>query len=104
MLSKLLARVTSHDVVLWWRASSQAVKTLSLFLFFFMPVAMRLATAVLTTFRNENGAGTEILPAIVSGIVAWDAPVSYWPIFFFVPGTVPEVCAKINLTQFTSRF
>ena len=76
MLSKLLARVTSHDVVLKWRACSKAVKTLSLFLFFFfMPVAMRSATAVLTTFRNEKGAGAEILPAIVSGIVAGDAPV-----------------------------
>ena len=64
MLSKLLARVTSHDVVLKWRACSQAVKT-----------AMRLATAVLTTFRNKKGAGAEILPAIVSGIVAGDAPV-----------------------------
>ena len=103
MLSKLLARVTSHDVVLKWRACSQAVKTLSLFLFF-MPVAMRLATAVLTTFGNEKGAGAEILPAMVSGIVAGDAPVSYWPIFFFVPGTVPEVCAKVNLTQFPSGF
>lgn len=60
-----------------------------------MPVAMRLATAVLTTFGNEKGAGAEILPAMVSGIVAGDAP---------VPGTVPEVCAKINLTQFPSRF
>ena len=75
MLSKLLARVTSHDVVLKWRACSKAVKTLSLFLFFFMPVAMRSATAVLTTFRNEKGAGAEILPAIVSGIVDGDAPV-----------------------------
>ena len=56
-----------------------------------MPVAMRLATAVLTTFRNEKGAGAEILPAIVSGIVAGDAP-----IFSFVPVTVPEVCAKVN--------
>jgi len=72
--------------------------------FFFMPVAMSLATAVLTTFRNEKGAGAEILPAIFSGIVAGYSPVSYWPIFFFVPVTIPEVCAKVNLTQFPSRF
>ena len=78
--------------------------SVSLSFFFSMHVAMRLGTAVLTTFRNEKGAGAEILPAMVSGIVAWDAPVSYWPIFFFVPGTVPEVCAKVNLTQFPSGF
>ena len=33
-------------------------------------------------------------PAIVSGIVTGDAPVSYWPIFFFLSlVTVPEVFA-----------
>ena len=26
-----------------------------------------------------------MLPAIVCGIAIWDAPVGYWPIFFFLP-------------------
>ena len=33
--------------------------------------------------------------AIVSGIVTEEAPVSYWPIF-----PVPEVFARVNLSQF----
>ena len=32
-------------------------------------------------------------PAIVSGIVTGDAPVSYWPFFFLSLVTVPEVFA-----------
>ena len=32
--------------------------------------------------RNKVGTGAEIHPAIVSGIVTGDVPVSYWPIFF----------------------
>ena len=32
-------------------------------------------------FRNEKGTGAEMRPAIVSGIVTGDAPVSYWPFF-----------------------
>ena len=32
-------------------------------------------------FRNEIGNGAEMNPADVSGIVAGDTPVSYWPIF-----------------------
>jgi len=31
--------------------------------------------------RNERGTGAETRPAIVSGIVTGDAPLSYWPIF-----------------------
>ena len=41
-------------------------------------------------------------PAIVSGIVTGDAPVSYWPIFPLSLVTVPEVFAKINSDQFPS--
>ena len=32
-------------------------------------------------FKTEKGAGTEMRPEIVSGIVTGDAPVSYWPFF-----------------------
>ena len=39
-------------------------------------------------------------PAIVSGIVTGDAPVSYWPIFFLSLVTVPEVFARVNSAQF----
>ena len=38
-------------------------------------------------------------PAIVSGIVTGDAPVSYWPIFFSVPSN-NTVFAKVNSAQF----
>ena len=38
-------------------------------------------------------------PAIVSGIVPGDVPVSYWS-----PETFPEVFAKVNSTQSLSRF
>ena len=44
-------------------------------------------------------------PAIVPGIVTGDAPLSYWPNFFPLSlVTIPEVFAKINSTQFPSRF
>ena len=33
-------------------------------------------------FRNEKGTGAEMCPAIISGIVTEDAPVSYWPMIF----------------------
>ena len=39
-------------------------------------------------------------PAIVSGIVTGDAPVSYWSIFFLSLVTVPEVFAWVNSAQF----
>ena len=39
-------------------------------------------------------------PAIVSGIVTGDAPVSYWPIFSPSLVTVPEVFAWVNSAQF----
>lgn len=43
-------------------------------------------------------------PAIISGIVTGDAPVSYWPIVFLSLVAVPEVFAKLNSAQFPSRF
>lgn len=36
-----------------------------------------------------------MLPAIICGIAFWDAPVGYWPSFFF---------AKANSAQVPSRF
>ena len=39
-------------------------------------------------------------PAIVSGIVTWDALISYWPIFSLSLISVPEVFAKTNSSQF----
>ena len=41
-------------------------------------------------------------PAIASGIVTGDAPVSYWSIFS-LSLAVPEVFAKVNSFQFPSR-
>ena len=41
-------------------------------------------------------------PAIVSGIVTGDAPVSYWPIFSLSPVIVPEVFTKVKLAKFPS--
>ena len=38
--------------------------------------------------------------AIVSGIVAGEAPISYWPFFPASPETVPEVSAKLNASSF----
>ena len=44
-------------------------------------------------------------PALVSGIVSTDSPVSYWPIFLALSQiTDPEVFAKVNSAQFSSRF
>ena len=48
---------------------------------------------VIHHFRNKKGTGVEMHPAIVSGIVTRDAPVSYWSLV-----TVPEVFAEVNLT------
>ena len=36
-------------------------------------------------------------PAIVSGMVTGDAPVSYWPISSLPLVTVPEVSAKVKI-------
>lgn len=47
-------------------------------------------TCITICFRNQKGAGAEMPPAIVSGIVTGNAPVSYWPIFFPVPSNCPR--------------
>ena len=50
-------------------------------------------------FGNEMGAGTEMCLAIVSGIVAGDSLVSYWPIFFPVPSNSPRcLCDPVSLS------
>ena len=51
-------------------------------------------------FRNEEETGAEMGPAIHSGIVTDDAPVSYSPIFSLFLITVPEVFAQVNSTQY----
>ena len=43
-------------------------------------------------------------PAMVSGIVTDDAPVSYWPIFPMFLVTVPDAFAKVNSAQVPSIF
>ena len=42
-------------------------------------------------------------PAIASGIVTVDAPVSYWSIFPLSLVRVPQVFAEVNSTQFPNR-
>ena len=51
-------------------------------------------------FRNDRGTGAEMRPAIVSGSVTGDTPVSYWPVLEIVP----ELFAKANSSQFPSLF
>ena len=59
---------------------------------------------ILWLVGHEKGTGTEMRPAIVSGIVIGDALISYWLIFFPLSQiTVPEVFAKVNSAQFPSR-
>ena len=42
-------------------------------------------------------------PAIASGIVTVDAPVSYWSFFSLCLVTISEVFAEVNRTQFPYR-
>ena len=51
-------------------------------------------------FRSEKRTGAEMPHAIVSGIVAGEAPISYWPFFPASLETVPEVFAKLNASSF----
>ena len=52
--------------------------------------------------RNKNGTGAEMPPAVVSGIVTGDSPVSYWLFFPSVsPVTFPDVFAKVRWTKFS---
>ena len=55
-------------------------------------------TSSIRHIRNEKATGAEIHPAVVSGIVSRDVPVSHWAVFF--PVTVPEVFAKVNSSEF----
>ena len=50
--------------------------------------------------KNVVRTGADKRPAIVSGIVIGNAPVSYWTIF----SPVPDVFAKVYSSQFLSRF
>ena len=59
-----------------------------------------LLSSPIRHFRNEKVTGAEMLPAIILSIVTRDALVSYWPIFFLSPVTVPQVFAKVNSAQF----
>ena len=43
-------------------------------------------------------------PAIVSGIVIGDTPVSYWPIFSLSLVTVLKVFMKVKSAKFSSCF
>ena len=45
-----------------------------------------------------------MLPAVASGIVTGDAPVSYWPIFSLSLVTLREVFAKVSSAQSSARF
>ena len=51
---------------------------------------------LLRHFENEKGTGAKMRPAVLSGIVPGDVPLSYWPFFF----SVPEVLAKVDTTTF----
>ena len=55
---------------------------------------------VIGHFTNERVTGAKMRPAIVSGSVTGDTPVSYWPVL----ETVPELFAKVNSAQFPSLF
>ena len=60
----------------------------------------RLSASSNRHLRNDRRTGVEMCPAIVSGIVTGDAPVSYWPFFSMSLVTVPEFFAKVNSAQF----
>ena len=47
--------------------------------------------------KNGKGTGAEMRPAIVSGIVTENAPVSYWPIIFPVPSnSLRSLCERLT--------
>ena len=50
-------------------------------------------------WENDKGTGAEMRPAIVFGIVAGDAQVSYWPILSLCLATVPEVFTNVTSDQ-----
>ena len=52
----------------------------------------------------KRGSWTALTLKKTFGIVIGDVPVSYWPIFFLLPVTFPEVFAKGNSAQFPFPF
>ena len=56
-------------------------------------------------FRNEKRTGAEMRPAIKSGILTTDAPLSYWPMCFPVPINSPRsLCeSKLGPVSFSWR-
>ena len=65
---------------------------------------LSILTATIRHLRKERGTGLEMRPAIVSGMVAEDALISYWLVLFsLLLLTVPEAFARANLAQSFSR-
>ena len=52
------------------------------------------------TSETRVRTGAEICPAVVSGIVTGDAPVSYWSIFFPVPSNSLRSLRKLTRPSF----
>ena len=69
---------------------------------FFKPFTQHVNRPVcpFTTLETTRELEPKLRPAIVSGIVTGDAPVSYWPIFSLSLVTVPKVFAKVKLAKF----
>ena len=62
-----------------------------------------MANSDFVSLETRRHLQTKCVLAIDSGIVTGDALVSYWPIFSLSLVTVPEVFAKVNSSQFSSR-
>ena len=65
---------------------------------------LSILAATIRHLRKERGTGVEMRPAIVSGMVAEDALISYWLVLFsLLLLTVPEAFARANSAQSFSR-
>ena len=53
-----------------------------------------------STLKNREGNWSELAFAKTSGIVARNAPLSYWPFFPLYLKTVPEAFPKVHLANF----
>ena len=74
---------------------------------FFIPFRTQLVNRPVfpfATLETKKKTGAEMRPAIVSGIVIRDPPVSYWPVFSQSLVTVPEVFMKVKSEKFPSCF
>ena len=60
---------------------------------FFSP----LSSVTVRLFRKGKGTGAEMCPAIVSGIVTGEVPVSYWPNFSPVSDNSPRSLCESEL-------